>query len=76
MEHLLHNVSGPVDRAALDAASGVGVTVTPEEIEAGVERVVTRHRAELLEKRYRFNTGVLVGTCCVVGVSTTFSWVR
>ena len=61
MDYLLHHMSDPVDMAAFEQASGVGVVVTPDQIEAGVEAVITKHKQELLEKRYHVNTGVLLG---------------
>ena len=49
-----------VDVAALEEACGVGVVVTPEMVEAEVEKAIKAVRAELLEKRYRYNTGLLM----------------
>ncbi|XP_043407951.1 glutamine--tRNA ligase isoform X3 [Chelonia mydas] len=40
---------------------GVGVVVTPEQIEEAVEAAINKHRAELLSERYRFNMGLLMG---------------
>lgn len=34
--------------------------VTPEEIEKAVEIIIAKHRSELLENRYRFNTGTIL----------------
>lgn len=39
---------------------GVGVVVTPEEIEKVVEKIISENKSELLEKRYKFNTGLLM----------------
>ena len=61
MDYLLHHMSDPVDMSAFEQASGVGVVVTPDQIEAGVEAVINKHKQELLEKRYHVNTGVLMG---------------
>ena len=61
MDYLLHHMSDPVDMATFEQASGVGVVVTPDQIEAGVEAVIKKHKQELLEKRYHVNTGVLLG---------------
>ena len=49
-----------VDVAAFEEACGVGVVVTPEMVEAEVEKAIKAVRAELLEKRYRYNTGLLM----------------
>lgn len=44
----------------LEKYCGVGIVVTPEEIEKVVEKLIAGHKNELLEKRYRFNTGPLM----------------
>jgi hypothetical protein len=46
--------------AAFEAASGVGVTVTAEQIAEAVGQVIKNNEAELKEKRYRFNVGILL----------------
>lgn len=57
LEYLLKNgVQGKqVNTAELDKHCGVGVVVTPEEIERHVEAAVARNKDALLEQRYRFN---------------------
>lgn len=44
-----------------EKSSGVGVTVTPEEIERVVEKIISANKNELIEKRYSFNVGTLMG---------------
>lgn len=39
---------------------GIGIVVTPEEIEKAVEKQVSASKDELLQKRYRFNVGLLM----------------
>jgi glutaminyl-tRNA synthetase len=39
-----------------ESACGVGITVSPEEIEHVVENLIKKHRDELLDKRYTENT--------------------
>lgn len=39
---------------------GVGVVVTPEQIEKSVEKYIGEVKNELLEKRYKFNTGLVM----------------
>lgn len=51
----------PVDQRAFEEACGVGVVTSPEQVEAAVEQVVVRHRDRLLEDRYHFNMGLLMG---------------
>ncbi|KAF9406480.1 hypothetical protein HW555_013159 [Spodoptera exigua] len=49
-----------VDREAFEKACGVGVVVTPEQVEQAVEKHMAKYKSELLEKRYRFNAGILM----------------
>lgn len=51
----------PVDRKALEESTGIGVTVTPEEIERATENVIEQNKAQLLEQRYDFPIGTLLG---------------
>lgn len=44
-----------INTAALEKHCGVGIVVTPEEIERHVESSIARNKAALLEQRYRFN---------------------
>ncbi|GLG98257.1 Probable glutamine--tRNA ligase [Gryllus bimaculatus] len=39
---------------------GIGIIVTPEDIETVVEKVIAKHKKDLLEKRYRFNMGLIM----------------
>lgn len=45
---------------AFEKASGVGVTVSPEEIENAVSILISKYKSELVENRYRFNVGTLL----------------
>ncbi|XP_061395733.1 probable glutamine--tRNA ligase [Musca vetustissima] len=45
-----------IDLAELDKECGVGVVVTPEEIESVVQKQVAKHKDALLEQRYHFNS--------------------
>ncbi|XP_018575748.1 probable glutamine--tRNA ligase [Anoplophora glabripennis] len=44
----------------LEKFCGVGIVVSPEEIEKVVEKLIAENKVDLLEKRYRFNTGPLM----------------
>lgn len=57
LAYLLKNglVGATVNIADFEKHCGVGVVVTPEEIERVVEASIKRNRAALLEQRYRFN---------------------
>ncbi|XP_072223900.1 glutamine--tRNA ligase isoform X2 [Leuresthes tenuis] len=51
----------PISQKEFDEACGVGVVITPEQIEDAVESVVKKHKDQLLKERYRFNMGLLMG---------------
>lgn len=58
---LNHGVTNTkIDVAALEKHCGVGIVVTPEEIDKAVEEVLTKHMSDLLEQRYRFNVGKIL----------------
>ncbi|KAF2878943.1 hypothetical protein ILUMI_27216 [Ignelater luminosus] len=56
IEYTLSHISN-VNVNELEKFCGVGVVVSPEEIEKVVEKLLLAHKNELLEKRYRFNVG-------------------
>ena len=60
LSFLLSHVKETVDVSNFEKECGVGVVVSPEEIECAVEKVISGHRAEILEKRYHFNVGPLM----------------
>ena len=51
----------PVNIGEFDEACGVGVVVTREEIVKVTRETLDINRSELLEKRYRFNVGKVIG---------------
>lgn len=51
MEYLLSNPVGQLDIKAFEASCGVGITVTGDQIEAEVDKSITLHKDEILEKR-------------------------
>lgn len=51
----------PVNTEAFAKECGVGVNVSPEEIESEIEKIVLRSKDELVKKRYQFNMGKLLG---------------
>ncbi|XP_076066868.1 glutaminyl-tRNA synthetase [Oratosquilla oratoria] len=55
------NSAGCVDRPKFEAACGVGVEVTEEEIEATVSALVNANKEAIVAQRYNFNTGPLMG---------------
>lgn len=60
LEYLLSNAAGSVNLDALKESCGVGINISPAEIEESVEETIAKHRDEILDKRYRFNTGLLM----------------
>lgn len=50
------------DLAGLDAAAGVGVSVTREEVAAAVGQAIAAHKSDIETKRYRFTPGILFGS--------------
>uniref|UniRef100_A0A7N8XW69 Probable glutamine--tRNA ligase n=1 Tax=Mastacembelus armatus TaxID=205130 RepID=A0A7N8XW69_9TELE len=51
----------PINQKEFEEACGVGVVITPEQIEDAVESVIKKHKEQLLKERYRFNMGLLMG---------------
>lgn len=60
-DYLMNHTDENTNIAEFENSSGVGVSVSPEEIERVVEKVVAAKKNELLEKRYSFNVGLLMG---------------
>ena len=62
LEYVLnHGVTNPnINVAELEKHCGVGIVVTPEEIDKAVEEVLKKNKAELVEQRYRFNVGKIL----------------
>ena len=54
---------------AFEKHCGVGIVVTPEEVERAVEEVIAKEKPTLLEKRYRFPAGMLMAS-----VRKTLPW--
>ena len=70
LEYLLQNAKDKsIDVKGLEEACGVGIVVTPEEIEKEVEAVISTAKEELVEKRYRFNVGLMMA-----GVRKKLPW--
>uniref|UniRef100_A0A182JSA6 Probable glutamine--tRNA ligase n=1 Tax=Anopheles christyi TaxID=43041 RepID=A0A182JSA6_9DIPT len=71
LEYVLSNVTkATFDAAAFDVACGVGVVVTPEEIERAVETTIAKYRNNIVEQRYRYNVGKLLSE-----IRTALPWV-
>lgn len=61
LDYLLSTVNeANINIAEFEKACGVGVVVTPEQVEQVVETHMAKYKEELIEKRYRFNSGVIM----------------
>lgn len=61
LDYLLGNINeANVNIEEFEKACGVGVIVTPEQVEQAVEKHMVKYKQELLEKRYRFNSGIIM----------------
>ncbi|CAF0782400.1 unnamed protein product [Adineta steineri] len=61
IDYLLAHPTEPVDQKALEESAGIGINVTPEEIERIIEEVIAQNKTKLMEQRYEFPTGTLLG---------------
>nr|KAF6335674.1 hypothetical protein mPipKuh1_014431 [Pipistrellus kuhlii] len=66
LEYVRSHPLDPIDPVDFERECGVGIEVTPEQIEAAVEVAIQRHRPQLLEERYHFNMGLLMAPCAHV----------
>lgn len=62
LEYVLNHgvTNAKINVADLEKHCGVGVVVTPEEINKTVKIVMNKYKAELTEQRYRFNVGKIL----------------
>ncbi|XP_020290986.1 probable glutamine--tRNA ligase [Pseudomyrmex gracilis] len=60
LTYLLTNVNNKLNVTEFEEFCGIGVVVSPEQIEEEVEKIINNHKTEILEKRYRFNSGPLM----------------
>ncbi|KAG1652429.1 putative glutamine--tRNA ligase [Nymphon striatum] len=60
LDYLLSHQSNDIDIAAFEEACGIGVVITPEEIEKAVEEVIQKHCDGLTRERYRYNIGKIL----------------
>ncbi|XP_052043199.1 glutamine--tRNA ligase [Apodemus sylvaticus] len=61
LEYVRSHPLDPIDTKDFEQECGVGVVVTPEQIEEAVESTINKHHFQLLAERYRFNMGLLMG---------------
>ncbi|XP_033354259.1 probable glutamine--tRNA ligase isoform X2 [Bombus vosnesenskii] len=60
LDYLLNHIEGYVNVSAFEKECGIGIVISPEEIEREVEKVISTHKVEIIEKRYHFNIGPLM----------------
>lgn len=61
LEYLLSHISEDnFNVMEFENFCGIGVTVSPEQVERAVEKQMAKYKQELLEKRYRFNSGIIM----------------
>lgn len=52
LDYLLNHIEGNVDVSDFEKECGIGIVISPEEIECEVEKVISTHKVEIIEKRY------------------------
>ncbi|CAF4936556.1 unnamed protein product [Pieris macdunnoughi] len=61
LEYALSHVNEKsLNNKEFEEACGVGIVVTPEQVEQFVEKHMAKYKNELIEKRYRFNSGIVM----------------
>ncbi|XP_072025703.1 glutamine--tRNA ligase-like [Amphiura filiformis] len=60
VDYFKSNPLDPVDQAAFEEACGVGVVISPDQIEDVVEEVLEKHKDGLNQKRYHYNMGIIM----------------
>ncbi|XP_072329220.1 glutamine--tRNA ligase isoform X1 [Scyliorhinus torazame] len=61
LDYLKNHQTDPIDSPDFERECGIGVVVTPEQIEEEVEAAVCKHRNQIMLARYHFNMGILMG---------------
>ncbi|KAE8293623.1 Glutamine--tRNA ligase [Larimichthys crocea] len=61
LEFVKSHPQDPINQKEFEEACGIGVVITPEQIEEAVEKVIKKHKEQLLKERYHFNMGLLMG---------------
>eukprot|EP00795_Rhopilema_esculentum_P002262 gene2262-17873_t len=69
-EFLKSHPTDPIKTEEFEKSCGIGIKYSPDEIEDAVESVISKFKEEVKAKRYRFNTGMLLGK-----VSEKLKWV-
>ena len=59
-DYLKKHPNMPIEKESFEKDCGIGIIITPEEIEEAIEAVIAEHKNDLLEQRYHFNSGRLL----------------
>ncbi|XP_023228872.1 glutamine--tRNA ligase-like [Centruroides sculpturatus] len=60
LEYLLTHPTEALNIEEFENAAGVGVSISPEQIEKVVEDIIFKHKEQLQNQRYSFNVGILM----------------
>ncbi|XP_007888596.2 glutamine--tRNA ligase [Callorhinchus milii] len=69
LDYIKSHPVDPIDATNFEKECGIGIVVTPEQIEEAVEATINKHKNQIVTERYRFNTGLLMGE-----VRTALKW--
>ncbi|XP_067855156.1 glutamine--tRNA ligase [Heptranchias perlo] len=61
LDYIKNHPVDPIDTEDFERECGIGVVVTPEQIEEVVEATISKYRNQIMLDRYRFNMGLLMG---------------
>ncbi|XP_059799842.1 glutamine--tRNA ligase [Hypanus sabinus] len=61
VEYVKNHRLDSIDSADFERECGIGVVVSPEQIEEAVEAAVSKYKNQIMLERYRFNIGLLMG---------------
>lgn len=60
-DYLKLNPADSINISNFEESCGIGVVITPDQIEDAVESVMNSFKEELLKTRYKFNIGIILG---------------
>lgn len=52
LNYLLNHIKEEINISNFEAECGVGIVISPEEVECEVEKVIRAHKTEIVNKRY------------------------
>lgn len=60
LQYLLTEMKADLDVKAFEEYCGIGVVVSADDIEQVVEEVIEKNKKDIVEKRYKFNSGIIL----------------